>query len=153
MLPVVVAANVLKGKLKLEGATLDVRPMPTISSHHQSTQLKNTSEKLHQLKTTDRDSGQFQNRQLGIPSRQDVKAGCDVGAERCDSHPTEETPVECTESTASDIGKNPEQNRRIFPAELSDFEGWYSICTLSFIFICQHCRVFDMSYNISEKGM
>ena len=147
MLPIVVAVNVLKGKLKLDGATLDVRPTSTISSHHQSTQLKNTSEKWQQLKTDDRDSDQFLNRQLGIPSRQDVKAGCDVGAERCDSLPIEETPVECTESTECDIGETPGQNRGVFPAECSDFEGWYSIFSLSFRFNCHHCHVLAMSYR------
>ena len=155
MLPVVVAENVLKGKLKLEGATLDVRPKSITSSHRQSTQLKNTSEKWHQLKTADRDSDQLLNQQLGILSGQDVKAGCqdwDVGAERCDSHPIEETSVECTESTECDIGESQERNRGVFPAEFADFEGRYSICSLSFRFNCQHCHVVAMLYNIQKMG-
>ena len=97
MLPFVVAENVLKSsKLKLEGATLDVRPKLTVLSHRQSTQITNTSEKWHQLKTNERDSDQFPNRQLGILSGQDI---------------------------------DQEWSRGVFPMEVSDNGGWYSVCS------------------------
>ena len=122
----------LKGKLKLEGATLDVRPKLTVSSHHQSTQPKNTSEKLQKFKTDDHDSDQFLNRQLGILSGQDTKGSAEdwgAGVGGYHSRPVEETHVECTESAACYMTEIQDQRRGVYPVELPDFGGWYNVCS------------------------